>query len=207
MGSSLGSASVVRTADPGPGLGGTVAVVEGAACFGQLRVARLAATEDMADEPLGTGGLVLAAAGDTPHPGLTRAMWDVIHEASPLPGAGRPLAVLPVEPRAHRGAFSGPHAALLLGACAAFTRGETGRTMGSLVAEEALGTARGFLQPAGTATPALADESLLAALARRLRQGVAGLALLSQPHQRAQAKGGALAPECHSAAGEPPRAL
>ncbi len=116
-------ASVVRTADPGLGLGGAVALVEGAADAGDLRIAGLAATEDVADEPLRTGGLVLAAACDTSHPGLTWALRCVIHETSLLPGAWRPLAVLTVELRADRGARSDPDTALPLGACAVFTRG------------------------------------------------------------------------------------
>ena len=184
-----------------------MAAVEGATSPGDLRVARLAATEDVADEPLGTGRLVLTATGDTPHPGLTRPLRGVIHEASLLLGAGRLLAVLPVELRADRGALSNLDAALPLGARAAFTGGETGSPIGTFLAEEALGTARGFIHPAGTATPPLTDESLLAPLTRRLWQGVAGFALLSHPHQRAQAKRGALAPERQRAAGEPLRAL
>lgn len=87
-------------------------MLEGTASLGNVRVAGLAATEDVADEPLGTGELIPATTGGTSHPDLTRAVRGTIHEAPLLLRAWCLLTVLTVDPRADRAALSDLDAAL-----------------------------------------------------------------------------------------------
>lgn len=176
--------------------------------FGVLRLARLSATEEVADESIGTRRSLSSAARGASHPDFTRPMRDIIHQAALSVGTGALLAILPVDPRADRYApLAERQAPLSLGARAALAGREAGEAIGAFGAEEALGATRGFIPLAGAATPALTEEPRLAAFLRSSGEGVTCFTFLPNSLQRAQANRGAFASKHHRSADEALRAM
>lgn len=201
------TASVVRPARPGLGVGVAVTFVVGSARARDSRLTSLAAVSHVADEALGAGRLALSTRLDTPHPDISWTYRRRMNEA-PLPSwAGSLLAVSPVDFRAPGDPPGEPDTLLALGTRPPFTGGKAGRTIRSLAAQKTLGAARGLIQLARATAPSLAEES---ARTSRLACGghlLAGFTLLPYPYERTRTNQDAFIYCLHRAADETFRAV
>jgi hypothetical protein len=122
-----------------------------------VRVAGLLAGELLTDKPFRTSGLALATERDALHPDLVRTRRGLGHITPLSIGAGGPLAVLAVDLDADRGLPARSDALPTFGTRAAFARRQAGGAFESVAAKESFGATPRLVQPAGAATPSLAE--------------------------------------------------
>jgi hypothetical protein len=158
----------------------------GAAGLGDFRITSSTALEQVTDRAIGTGGMILPTGMQALPPQQVWPPDGIVGDALLALGAGGLLAVLAIHGRAEGHALVAREATLAIGAAKAFARGQTGRAVCALGAEESLGATRWVIQLARTTAPPVTQEPWPTAVPGLRGQGATAFSFFADSYKRAE---------------------